>query len=258
MNLYQHFRKEERPFINQVLTWKNDVEVMYQNRLTDFLNPREQQIVSSLLQSNDESVNFGIYGGHEHAERKRALLLPFYEVLELKLFEITVLQATYSTKFIDLEHPDVLGSFLSLGIDRKKIGEIIVKDGIVQLILTSDIAVYVQANFTQIKNTKLTFKEIDLAELRIPPMNWLEVSLTVSSLRLDAVLSEIYKISRKKAQEYISKKLVKVNFKVIEDMKLSIAESDMISLRGKGRSKVIEIHGKTRKERIHFIAGILQ
>lgn len=258
MELYQHFRKDEQPFIDQVLTWKHDVELTYQRRLTDFLNPREQQIVSSLISSDNETINFGFYGGHEHAERKRALIVPFYEVIEPSLYEATIFEASYPTKFINLEHPDVLGAFLSLGIDRKKMGEIIVQDGVVQLVVASDIAAYVQANFTQIKNTKLTFREIDSIKLNIPELNWSEQSLTVSSLRLDAVISEIYKMSRKNAQEYISKKLVKVNFKVIEEAKFVIVEGDMISLRGKGRSKVIEIRGKTKKDRIRFIAGVLQ
>lgn len=41
MNIYQHFRPEEREFIDQVLNWKNIVENTYAPKLTDFLDPRE-------------------------------------------------------------------------------------------------------------------------------------------------------------------------------------------------------------------------
>ena len=45
MSIYQHFRPEEREFIDQVLNWKNLVENTYAPKLTDFLDPREQQIL---------------------------------------------------------------------------------------------------------------------------------------------------------------------------------------------------------------------
>ncbi|KPD01215.1 hypothetical protein LR69_00372 [Geobacillus sp. BCO2] len=48
MELYQHFRKEEHPFIDQVLEWKEMVSRQYAPKLTDFLDPREQQIVQSI------------------------------------------------------------------------------------------------------------------------------------------------------------------------------------------------------------------
>ncbi|MYL58698.1 RNA-binding protein, partial [Virgibacillus halodenitrificans] len=41
MELYQHFRKEEQPFIDQVMSWKEDVEQKFEHKITDFLDPRE-------------------------------------------------------------------------------------------------------------------------------------------------------------------------------------------------------------------------
>ena len=49
MSIYQHFRPEEKEFIDQVLTWKSYVEMNYAPKLTDFLDPREQLLFNPLL-----------------------------------------------------------------------------------------------------------------------------------------------------------------------------------------------------------------
>ena len=47
-DIYQHFRQDERPFIDQALEWKQIVLDQYRMKLTDFLDPREQVIVKPL------------------------------------------------------------------------------------------------------------------------------------------------------------------------------------------------------------------
>src|SRR5690625_6844211 len=79
MGIYQHFRKEEHPFIDQVLSWKEDVERTYRYRLTDFLDPREQQIIESIIGTNNEELQLVSYGGGKYSERKRVIIAPFYE-----------------------------------------------------------------------------------------------------------------------------------------------------------------------------------
>ncbi|MER3115534.1 RNA-binding protein, partial [Bacillus altitudinis] len=47
-DIYQHFRKDERAFIDQALEWKRIVQEQYRMKLTDFLDPREQVILSAV------------------------------------------------------------------------------------------------------------------------------------------------------------------------------------------------------------------
>ncbi len=49
MSIYQHFRPEEKEFIDQVLNWKEYVEQTYAPKLTDFLDPREQLILKMII-----------------------------------------------------------------------------------------------------------------------------------------------------------------------------------------------------------------
>lgn len=258
MGIYQHFRKEEHPFIDQVLSWKDVVEKTYQLKVTDFLDPREQQIVEALVGTANDDLQITFHGGGKYSERKRAIIAPFYEELHVDTFQLTLLEASFNEKFISLLHPDVMGAFLSLGIDRSKLGDIFVTEGSVQIIVASEIAQYVIANLTTIKNANISLAENSFSNLHEKELNWLESDHTVSSLRLDVVLSGIYNISRKDAANFLKKKQVKVNFKLVDNGTFVIFEGDLISVRGKGRSKLIKINGETRKGKVRITTAILK
>lgn len=258
MDIYQHFRKDEQPFIDQVLAWKAQVENTYRAKLTDFLNPREQQIIDMLIGTNHVELRLHRSGGGLHTERQRMILAPMYEEIQETDFALVLMQASYQNKFISLSHRDVMGAFLSLGIKRKKLGDIFVADGILQIIMTRDIAPYVAANLTAIKKATISLEEKALSDFIGEEKHWDEMDHTVSSLRLDAVLKEIYKLSRKDAAHDIAKKLVKVNYKTIEDTAFILQEGDLLSFRGKGRSKLTSVNGQTKKEKWRITTAILK
>ncbi|WP_100011033.1 RNA-binding protein [Lentibacillus sediminis] len=257
MDIYQHFRKEEQGFVDQALSWKEEVEWSYQSRLTDFLDPREQQIVEMLTGTRQDELKISLYGGDPHTERCRMIIVPWYEEISEDSFQLTLLEASFPAKFIRLEHRDAMGAFLSLGIKRSKLGDIVVGDGVVQIIAAAEIAPYIQTNLTSIKKAKTDFREKPLSSLLKKEMKWVETDKTVSSLRLDVILKEIYPISRKEATEAISKLQAKVNFRVVDDSKFELQEGDLISLRGKGRSKLVSINGRTKKDKWKITAAVL-
>lgn len=59
MSIYQHFRPEEKDFIDQAVNWIDQVKNSYAPKLSDFLDPRQQEILSSLL-GNDSDAKFAI------------------------------------------------------------------------------------------------------------------------------------------------------------------------------------------------------
>ncbi len=258
MSIYQHFRKEEQPFIDQVLSWKEQVERSYQAKLTDFFDPREQQIMQSIIGEANDELKIASFGGGAFTERQRVLIAPFYEEITDESFQLTLFEAVYPEKFVTLEHRDAMGAFLSLGIERRKLGDIVAADGRIQMITASEIAPYILANLTTMKNTKVSMKEIPFTALAEKELRWAEADQTVSSLRLDTVVKEIYRLSRKDAAEHITRKLVKVNFKIADDPKFILREGDLISLRGKGRSKLVSINGSTKKDKLRITTALLK
>ncbi|ELK45066.1 RNA-binding protein [Halobacillus sp. ACCC02827] len=248
MEIYQHFRKEEQPFIDQVTAMREEVAMKYQRKLTDFLDPRQQMIVKTIL-GNDPDLIYGMEGGGASNERKRAILAPDYEILAPEDYQLVLLEASYPDKFVTLEHRDVLGAFMSLGIRREKLGDLIVRDGKIQIIAASEISEYIKMNLTGVKRSNVQFEEKPFSALLESDEEWAERESTVSSLRLDVLVKEIYGMSRKKAGLFIDSGQVKVNYRVVEDPAFSLEEGDMLSLRGKGRSRLLQVLGQTKKEK---------
>lgn len=258
MSIYQHFREEEHPFIDQVLSWQEDVQRTYRYRLTDFLNPREQQIVESIIGTTNDDLQLASFGVGEYSERTRMIIAPFYDEITDDMFQLSLLKATYNSKFISLSHRDVMGAFLSLGITREKLGDIYVANGMIQIIMAEEISPYVQMNLTTVKNAKITLETEPFTSLIEEEHHWVESDKTVSSLRLDVVIKEIYNLSRKEAANLVARKQVRVNFKLVDEGAFTLQAGDLLSVRGKGRSKIVNINGRTRKNRLRMTTAILK
>ncbi|MDN7226029.1 RNA-binding protein [Planococcus sp. N064] len=256
-SLFQHFRKDEQPFIEQVTGWMIDVEDRYTPKLTDFLDPRQRFIVTSVVGSSD--IQVAASGLFEDAERQRVLLYPSYYEPQKEDFQITVFDLNYPTKFVTLQHPDILGSMMSIGLDRSKFGDIRIDGQQIQIAVADEVSSYLQANFTTAAKVKVHLEEAGSEESFIKVAeDWTEESHTVSSLRLDTVISSVYNISRQKASALINGGKVKVNWTVQEQPSFELNESDMVSSRGYGRVKMMEIEGRTKKDKIRLLVGRLE
>ncbi|CAG9619787.1 YlmH family RNA-binding protein [Sutcliffiella rhizosphaerae] len=254
MSIYQHFRPEEHDFIDQVIEWKEAVSHQYAPKLTDFLDPREQDIIKSII-GHDDDVKLDFSGGALDAECKRAFLYPEYYIPSLEDFQLKGYQLSYPEKFVQIEHRQVLGSLLGLGLKRNKFGDIYFHEKEVQLALSAEVSAFVELQFQAVGKVKVSLQEIPLSDLIAPKTQWDEVSTTASSLRLDVLVAAIYNISRQKAQLFIGAKKVKVNWKTVESTSFECAKGDILSLRGFGRSKIVTIDGKTKKDKWRIIAG---
>ncbi|MDR6997980.1 RNA-binding protein [Neobacillus niacini] len=252
MNIYQHFRPEEREFIDQVLHWKDYVESLYSPRLTDFLDPREQHILKMLIGENG-SIQYRLFGGNSGVERKRALIIPDYYSENPDDFQIALFEIEYPGKFVTIEHPKVLGTLMSLGLKRGKFGDILFEDERVQFFASKEIGEYIKMNLQSIGRATVRLKEMELEKAISSKDEWVETETTVSSLRLDTVVSGIHHLSRQKSQLLIGQGLVKVNWTLTENPSFECDAGDLISVRGHGRVKILSIDGKTKKEkwRIH-------
>jgi RNA-binding protein YlmH len=253
MSIYQHFRPEERGFIDQVLNWKDFVENKYAPKLTDYLDPREQQILKTII--GQQNVNIGFFGGSPQTERKRALLYPdYYQETEAD-FNNVLFEVKYHSKFISLTHPQVLGSLMSIGLKRDKFGDILQADERIQFFCAGEISDYVKLQVQSMGKASVELIQQPLTESILQKEQWIEMMIMVSSLRIDSIISSIYKISRQKSQLLIQSGLVKVNWTVIESTSFECGEGDTISVRGYGRSKIISFDGKSKKEKWKIVIG---
>lgn len=255
--ILQHFRKDEQPFIENAIGWVREVENMYVPKLTDFLNPRECYIVQSLVGGSDLLVSEA--GAFSNAERKRLLIYPNYYVPEAADYQVTVFKVKYPTKFLTLQHKDVLGALMSLGIDRSKFGDIQLADDEVQFVVATELRDYIVANFTSIGKANVSVEEVVHEEnLIVASDEWIEVTQIVSSMRVDVIIAALINISRQKAALLIKGERVRVNWTTETNPSAELFEEDILSIRGFGRFKVIAVEGRTRKDKIRLITGKLE
>ncbi len=256
-SIYQHFRPEEKPFIDTALDWKEQVENTYAPKLTDFLDPRQQFILQSII-GDGVDVRCVFFGGREQSERKRALLYPKYFQPEEKDFLVGLYEIEYPRKFMKLEHPMVLGSLMSLGVKRDKFGDILVKGDRIQFFSNEEIEPFLMAELREVGRATVQLRRLSLEEVIQESEQWRELEVTAASLRLDAIIASTFNLSRQKSQALIEQKLVKLNWKTVENPATECMEGDLISARRLGRCKIIELLGYTKKSKLRLKIGLLK
>ena len=228
-------------------------EYKYMNTFTSFLTLNE---VSLFYQKINELPNipFSIFGGTmdserkmicfhgeehliEHAKRKGSHNEIMLEMDEYQvIYPITCIHISpVSQKFSDdLSHRDFLGAIMNLGIERSVIGDILLEDNEGYVFCEEIIGDYIVEQLRKIKHTNVNCEKIQLKEFQIEP-KFIEVFGTVSSVRLDAVISTAFKISRSKITGYIEGGKVFVNGKETVSNSYILKENDIVSVRGMGK-----------------------
>lgn len=245
--MFAHFRPEERSFAERVLDWVSRALEKYQPAQTPFLDPRQQFIVKSLV-NREQDIGMWSDGGYQGAERCRMWVLPPHFSTD-ELPSGLAFLAIRPLSGRELKHPDVLGSLLGLGIKREKLGDLLLHADGCHAVVAEELADYVRLQLNRVGRETVTVEEIGREDLVIPQRRVITRSISVPSLRVDAVCAEGFRLSRTKAAQWIKGGNCKVNWKVIDNPSESIAEQDMISLRGFGRLHVGKIEGRTKKGR---------
>lgn len=249
IDIYQHFRKEEHALIDELIDKCHRANDQYAPVLTTFLDPRGQYIMSVIVGSFDD-LNVTFYGG-PHAERQRAIIAPTYYEPEVESFEITLIEVDYPKKFVTLQHQHVLGTIMSLGIERDQLGDILVDEN-VQFTLTKQLESYIILELNRIKGATVKLNSIPIKDMIQSKEQWQTFDTTVSGLRLDVVLKEIIRKSRTVAKQLIDKKRVKVNHTIIDSADFQLDSGDLLSIQGFGRAMITEIGDKTKKDKIRI------
>ncbi|HHY19840.1 MAG TPA: photosystem II S4 domain protein [Firmicutes bacterium] len=215
-----------------------------------FLNPKEQDLYETIWRQID-GIIYRFDGGFRDAERRRGIVLPdFYgsDPVDTKITAILI-QGKFPA---DISHRDFLGSILGTGLDRSRIGDILVVEGGAQVIIDRDIKNYLLQNLEKVSSYPVDLSEIDLEQIVTGDERVKEIRTTVSSLRLDAVAASGFGMSRTAMSREIKAGRVKLNWKEVDTPSQDVKEGDIISIRGRGRVEIAKTGGQTRKGRTHL------
>jgi RNA-binding protein YlmH len=220
-----------------------------EKKASNFLDPREQQIAEAIAGSFP-GLSFYFDGGHEEAERKIIVAYPQDRSDEPLQQPLGALRITPKDPDEHPGHRDYLGSILGLGINREKLGDILVGKAGADIIVKQEIMEYIGLNLVKVGNTSVDVEEISVKELLQPERPYKEMKSTVASLRLDAIAGIAFGLSRSKMAPFIKGENIRLNFKTVKDPATPVKEGDVISANRLGRAKVAEVGGQSKKGRI--------
>ena len=228
----------------------------YEVKYTDFLNPFEIKNAVAILNSFYD-IKYSVDGGYDDSERKVIYIYPYYMEYEDIENKLDIVQIEGNFKFKEISHKDYLGAILNLGIVREKIGDIIIHDNFCQVIVANGIYDFLNINLNKVSRNKVIVNKISRESIIPSEQKYKEISFTVSSQRLDCIISSLYNISRQDSLKYINSERVFVNYEKIVSPSKEVYENSLISVRGKGRSIILSIGDITKKGRIKVKANLI-
>lgn len=237
---------EERQLLSRILD-KADQAARGVPAHTPFLSESQQEAATRLLNAAGHPRHL-FAGGYPGAERKVCALLPDWQ--EEDGFEppYTALRCRWQSGE-KLTHRDFLGSILGQGIEREKVGDILVGDGVCDILVMRELCPYLLQNFDSAGRTRLRVEEISPEMLKPPEKKVKVIRDTVSSLRLDSVMATGFSLSRGKAAELILAGRVEVNHTLCLKSDRTVAQGDVLTCRGLGKCVLTEVNGLSKKGR---------
>lgn len=183
------------------------------------------------------------YGGYPDAERK----MPGFNAGDGS-FPIKALKI--SGKRMDaLTHRDYLGALMALGLDRHKIGDIVVSPEGAVVFAAADIADYIANTLGEVGRSAVQTEAADPASLDLGPREFKEIRGTVATPRLDSLTALMTGRGRSAACDLIKAGRVYVNGSATQRTDMKVAHGDVITVRGFGKAAV-EMGGLSKKDRI--------
>ena len=185
-------------------------------------------------------------GGWEGAEREQVCFHPGWAEAE---FTAVWVEIRWAAKFAHVEHRDLLGSLLGLGMDRSFFGDLIALEDRAYLLALPEVASRLPMEWDKAGNTPIKVQLLEEAPEFEPPMGDM-LRDTVASMRLDCILASGMKTSRSRAAEIIRTGAVSVDHMPEERTDRVLEAGALLSIRGFGRIRVREVGSPTRKDRL--------
>ena len=195
---------------------------------SDFLNLNELNIYhqsEKLFATRTEC-----FGGIPCAERQMIAFLPdalYYDwEYPISALKITPAYPKFAEK---LGHRDILGSLMQLGIDRCKLGDILVGEQEAYLLCEETVADYFAEHLEKIRHTLVKVEPCSLCDLKIT-QEFQSQDGIVTSDRIDAVIACVYHLSRSQASLLLRQEKVFVSGKLMQNPSYTCHADDIISL----------------------------
>ncbi|NLD86932.1 MAG: hypothetical protein GX633_01560 [Clostridiales bacterium] len=223
-----------------------------------FYTAHERAVLESALRGCD--VKYVFDGGFEESERAMLIFLPDYceditkeELRGNELFPFQPVKITLRYDGRRLSHRDYLGSLMSLGIERAMVGDLSVSDKGCVFPCIKSVTEHILTGIDKVANVGADLARCGFDELSAVETKVKIIRDSAPSLRLDSIVSSAFSLSRSEGKSAIERGLVSVNGSECVSPDRIIPPDTSVTLRGKGKAKLIDASGKTRKGNIAIV-----
>lgn len=228
----------------------------YQNTIytfTGFLGEAELAVLHR-MERELSYAGVSVSGGREDAQRCMVRFgspenFGYEEAFPIRCVFVEPLQQKFADAF---SHRDFLGAVMNLGIERSEIGDIVVADNTAYLFASDKMTPYICENLVQVKHTRVKCRVTE----EIPEaarVHTEELTVQVSSARVDGISSKVFRISRNAVLELSAAGRIFVNGSPCENNSLVLREGDVVSVRGFGKYRYAQTASLSKKGKLNVI-----
>lgn len=208
-------------------------------------------VCKKLSQLNIGNIEFSLCGISEGCEKNMIAIKPRSFSENELFFPVKYFKITNRSKFKELEHKHYLGTIMSLGIKRELMGDLIVEEECCYGIVSDEIFDFLIENLKEVGKNPVVVEEIDKEE--VPKLKFEEIIDSISSVRLDNIVSVMINNSRSKGLELIEAGEVSINYSVEKEKNRVLKEGDIVTIRKKGKFVFEKILGENKKGKIKIM-----
>lgn len=236
VNNQNQFTKQERILLSNMLDKYRIYKKNGKSTYTNFLNPYELNLIISYL--NHNNIPYSIYEPYSFLEKKIAYFGEYENF-------VTFYQISSPTR---LTHSQVLGSLFSVGFNENTIGDIFIENGICYYTNLTKMNNYLEEKLIKVGNQMVELTKIK--EINLKENHFELLTILVSSMRIDNIVSKITCQSRNKVNQIFLDKKVLLNYKEEKNSSTILKQNDILSIRKVGKFKIGCKQGITKKENI--------
>lgn len=251
--LNRYSKKEEKIFASNIIDLVNKFDFSNHFVHTKFLNLYEKQIAINILNTLD--IKYKLALENNEIERNVIFLFSNYEKEQEKIIceniKCIKIIPNFKNKII---HKDYMGTIYSIGIEQNMIGDIFANNENGYVFIFNESVKYFENNLLSVgkSSVKLEVKEVDDKEICNLKNNYKEIKISVKSLRVDLMLSEIYNLSRNETKLKIENGDLFINSKNVFFVAEEIKENDIISFKRCGKLKIDNFLGTSKSGKFNL------
>lgn len=210
------------------------VEKIKRGGYTYFLNNKRIEIIASFLKK--ENIIYNIFYPFDGAT---------YGIIYTNKPPASLLKINTKSA---LTHSMILGSIMALNIKNDIVGDIII-DKNYYVVVMEHMKNYLINNLLQIGREIVDLEEVSFDEIKNYEILYSNITITVSSLRIDVVIARIIGTSRGIVLEKFKNKEIFLNYNILNKINYNLKEEDVFSIRGYGKYKFTRNISKSKKDK---------